>query len=118
MATFNLESQKSSGGSVFVIRLSGYFDAKAGTVFKTALDDLLKKGEKLFLFNFKSVSLINSPGVGSLLGVVEDITMEHGGKVAFCNLPQTANEVFNLVGIPGLYKIYEDEEIGLKSLAS
>jgi stage II sporulation protein AA (anti-sigma F factor antagonist) len=116
MANFSIEFKKSETPKAVIIRFAGYFDDVAGEKFKTALLRYLELGERVFVLNFKQVTIINSPGISVLLEMLDTTTFDHQGKVHLCDLSKTLQDVFRMVGILSTYPFHDTEEQALAGL--
>ena len=62
---------------------------------------------KKVIFNFNSVSFMDSAGIGLLLGRYKIVNML-GGEVALINVKKSVKKVLDMCGILKLIHIYDD----------
>lgn len=94
------------------LHLSGFLDAHTVPVFEDAIQNLLK--EKIFniIVNMQNLDYISSAGLGVFMGFIEEIR-ENGGDIKLSNLSAKVFKVFDLLGFPALFEIFEDENLAI-----
>jgi anti-sigma B factor antagonist len=104
-------------GDITVLELSGTL------VLGMGLDSLRSRIEKLvaeqrlsIVLNAKDVSVIDSSGVGDLVGSFSMIK-KNGGTLKIASPTNIVREVLRIARLPTLIEIYETEEAALKSFA-
>lgn len=118
MSEFVISSELSTNPRVVIIKTVGYIDDKAAEKIKNVVQSFISKGERNFLFNFASSPIINSTGISIMLEISEDITFTLQGTVVFCCLSKAINEVFKMMGISSMYKIFHSEAEALNYLSN
>lgn len=94
---------------VSVLRLSGFLDAHTVPQFENAIENLIREEKYCITVNLEELDYISSAGLGVFMGFIEQIR-ENGGDIKLSNLSQKVYKVFDLLGFPALFKIYDDEE--------
>lgn len=110
MSGFTVEMQKQE--QVAILRLSGYLDLHTVPKFEEAIQKLVNDGVYNILVNLADLEYISSAGLGVFMGFIEDIR-EHQGDIKLCNLSPRVFKVFDLLGFPALFEIFEQQEEAL-----
>lgn len=92
-----------------VLHLSGFLDAHTVPKFEDALQTLLHENKCRITVNLKSLDYISSAGLGVFMGFIEEIR-EKGGDIKLSNLSKKVYKVFDLLGFPALFEIFEEED--------
>ena len=108
MANFTIETEQAN--DIFIIRSNGYLDEDGGAVIFKAVQDLLAKGMKSLIINFKDSPVINSQGIAQIIELSEMIVDEREGDLAFVGLSDLSLEVFNMVGLFQMAERFDTEE--------
>ena len=94
---------------VSVLYLSGFLDAHTAPKFEEGLNNLIKEQRYNIIVNMSHLDYISSAGLGVFMGFIEEIR-EKGGDIKLSNMSTKVYKVFDLLGFPALYEIFEDEE--------
>jgi anti-sigma B factor antagonist len=94
--------------SVSVIDLHGYLDAHTAPELEKTFQKHLDAGQYRIVVNFQELSYISSAGLGVLMQFIEDIR-EHEGDIKLANMSNRVYNVFDLLGFPMLYEIFQEE---------
>jgi anti-anti-sigma factor len=103
-------------GKAVIIDLTG--DMKGDehyAVFKSAVDESLKKGMQHIILNFKNVNYINSSGLGRILLTAKKLSAS-GGNLKVINLSENLKELFDFTKVSEKISVYDSEEEALKSI--
>lgn len=93
---------------VSVVYLKGYLDAHTAPEFEKALQELIDENRVCIVVNLSDLTYISSAGLGVFMGFIEDIRKKRGDiKLAEPN--SKVFRVFDLLGFPVLYEIYNKE---------
>lgn len=95
--------------SVTILDLSGELDAHTSVQLERAIEDLLKKQQYNLIINFSKLNYISSAGLGVFMAFIDDVRAK-GGDIKFSNMPEKIYQIFDLLGFPMLYEIYDDEK--------
>ncbi len=94
---------------ISVLYLSGFLDAHTTPKFEHALQTLIKEDRVKVIVNLKDLDYISSAGLGVFMGFIEEIR-EKGGDIKLSNLSPKVFKVFDLLGFPALYQIFDAED--------
>jgi anti-sigma B factor antagonist len=100
---------RSDYDKVSVLHLSGFLDAHTVPKFEEALQDLIKEKKYNITVNMQYLDYISSAGLGVFMGFIEEIR-DNGGDIKLSNLSQKVYKVFDLLGFPTLFEIFEKED--------
>ena len=95
-----------------ILYLKGYLDAHTASELESMLQKLVDEGKYNILVNFKELYYISSAGLGVFMGFIEDVR-EHKGDIKLSNMSPKIYRVFDLLGFPSLYDIFNDESEAL-----
>ncbi len=86
-----------------------------------AVDDLqrtinesLAEGDTRFVINLSEVPMIDSSGIGVLVRFLTS-AKKRGGSVKLVNLSSFAQKTLRVVGVLGLFDVYEDDDQAVAS---
>jgi anti-anti-sigma factor len=85
---------------------------------KAKIFDLIEKGQKRFLVNFKGVELIDSAGLGVLINTGQKLQLMPEGSLSFCNVSPPLMDIFEIVNLKQFFSIYEDEKTAIDTIVS
>lgn len=102
------EISRNDHDAVSVLNLSGFLDAHTAPKFEEELLHLLKENRVHIIVNLKHLDYISSAGLGVFMGFIEEIR-EKGGDIKLSNLSPKVFKVFDLLGFPALYEIFDEE---------
>ena len=102
-------------GKAIVIDFQGFLDRKTASTFHEFFTALLGEGHTLLAINFDRLEYIGSAGIHLLIGAVRRFRKE-GGDVRMFKVPKKARQVFELVGLDSLMKMYATEEEAVSAL--
>jgi len=106
MSGFNVD--RADFDSISTLYLSGFLDAHTAPVFESNLQNLIKEERFKIIINHKDLDYISSAGLGVFMGFIEEIR-EKGGDIKLTNMSQKVFKVFDLLGFPALFEIFNDE---------
>ncbi len=72
------------------------------------LKNLINSNKSNIIVNFKDLDYIASAGLGVFMAYIEDVR-SIGGDIKLTNMNDKVYNVFDLLGFPTLYDIFEDE---------
>jgi len=102
---------------ISVLYLKGYLDAHTAPDFEKALQELVDENRVRIVVNLMDLSYISSAGLGVFMGFIEDIRKKKGDiKLAEPN--DKVYRVFDLLGFPVLYEIFQKEEEAIQKYQS
>ncbi len=91
-----------------VIDLNGFLDAHTAPQLEQAFQEMLNAQHFNIIVNFRDLAYISSAGLGVFMAFIEDVRSNHGDIKLVGMSPKVYN-VFDLLGFPMLYEIYDDE---------
>jgi anti-sigma B factor antagonist len=103
------EISQAEKDNVTVLYLKGFLDAHTAPQFEKALQQLIKNDKVKIIVNMDQLDYISSAGLGVIMGFIEEIR-EKNGDIKMSNLSTKVYRVFDLLGFPALYEIYENED--------
>ncbi|MBN1349917.1 STAS domain-containing protein, partial [candidate division KSB1 bacterium] len=75
---------------------------------ENAIQKLVDQERYKIIVNFNDLNYISSAGLGVFMGFIEDIR-NHKGDIKLTNMTPKIYRVFDLLGFPSLYEIFEQE---------
>ena len=111
------EVTKKTLGEVAVLYVKGFLDAHTAPELEKTIRELIDGGQYNILVNFFDLDYISSAGLGVFMGFIEEIR-ECGGDIRMSNMTPKVYKIFDLLGFPKLYKIFQTEEDALVSFSS
>ena len=106
MTDFKIDKLTNNG--IELLLLSGYLDAHTSPDLEEVFKNLLKEQKYKIVVNFKDLLYISSAGLGVFMAFIEEIR-NNAGDIKFCCMTSKIFNVFDLLGFPLLYQIYETE---------
>jgi len=110
MSSFTVEMEKQ--GSVAILKLTGFLDLHTVPRFEEAIQALVNEQDYKILVNLEQLEYSSSAGLGVFMGFIEDIR-EHGGDIKLSNLSARVYKVFDLLGFPALFDIFDGQDEAL-----
>ncbi|RMD97748.1 MAG: anti-sigma factor antagonist [Calditrichaeota bacterium] len=102
------EVAKQEDGDLVVLYLKGFLDAHTAPRLESALQECVDQQKYKIIVNFEGLSYISSAGLGVFMGFIEDVR-RNGGDIKLTNMSSKIYRVFDLLGFPALYEIFENE---------
>lgn len=100
-------------GKIHVMELKGYLDAHTAPNLEEAFQKLVTAKKFNILVNCKDLAYISSAGLGVFMAFIEDIRTS-GGDIKMSNMTPKVYNIFDLLGFPMLYEIFNDEREAVK----
>ena len=111
-----LKVETRDGGGVAVLAPIGFINAHTVETFDSALRAVLDGGRFAIVINAAALAYVASAGLGALIGTIEEIR-ENGGDLRICELSDSVAAIFEMVGLPHLFKIFKTEEEAISSFS-
>ncbi len=111
MIDFKINFRESS--SINILDLKGYLDAHTAPQLENALHQLIKDKKFNIVVNCQNLSYISSAGLGVFMAYIEDVR-KNKGDIKLSNMPAKIYNVFDILGFPLLYEIFNDEKDALE----
>lgn len=103
-------------GDLMIINLRGELDHHTSHLIKLQIEKGMEKHEiKKMLFNFKSVTFMDSSGIGLIIGRHKELK-KIGGTIGISNLNPQVKKVFEMSGLFGIIPYFDDEKEALEKL--
>ena len=110
------EVTKKVEGDVAVLYLKGFLDAHTAPELESAFQEMIDGEHYNILVNFQDLDYISSAGLGVFMGFIEKIRT-NDGDIRMSNMTSKVFKIFDLLGFPKLYKIFDDEGKALGSFS-
>ncbi|MDT3696420.1 MAG: STAS domain-containing protein [Ignavibacterium sp.] len=114
MADFNTSIKEQ--GDVSIINLIGYLDAHTAPVLENNFVNLIGKNRFQIVVDFKDLAYISSAGLGVFMAYVEEIR-QNKGDIKLSGMSAKVYNIFDLLGFPLLYEIFDSEEEAVKKFS-
>ena len=101
-----LDFEAEGGGEQRRIFLRGELDVVTAPALRQALLDLLEDGVRVLDIDMADLSLIDSTGLGVLVGVLKR-TLQHGGEMRLCSPQRGARKVLDITGLDRVFTIVD-----------
>ncbi len=99
--------------TISVLDLKGYLDAHTAPELEKAFEKQLDDKRYNIVVNFSDLSYISSAGLGVLMQFIEDVR-KNEGDIKLSNMSSRVYNVFDLLGFPMLYEIFNEEDEAVK----
>ncbi len=103
---FKIRNQKEN--NIEILFLSGYLDAHTAPELEAAIENLINQGRNKIVVSFAKLDYISSAGLGVFMAFIEDIRSK-GGDIKLSNMQAKVFSVFDLLGFPLLFEIFDNE---------
>lgn len=107
MSEFSVGVRQRDAVSIF--ELKGYLDAHTAPELERTFQHHLNEARFNIVVNFRELSYISSAGLGVLMQFIEDVRRNEG-DIKLSNMSPRVYNVFDLLGFPMLYEIFDSEE--------
>lgn len=107
------EVERKDKDTVSIIYLKGYLDAHTASEFETALQSLVDEERVRIVVNLRELNYISSAGLGVFMGFIENLRSKNG-DIKLAELSDKVFRVFDLLGFPVLYEIFDTEAEALQ----
>ncbi len=94
--------------NISVVYLKGYLDAHTAPEFESALQNLVDEERFRIIVNLCDLNYISSAGLGVFMGFIEDLRNKDG-DIKIAEPSDKVFRVFDLLGFPVLYEIFQNE---------
>lgn len=99
-----------------VIDVEGFLDAYTVAELEETFTKLLKDKRFKLIVNLAKLDYISSAGLGTFMGVIDEIRDNHG-DIILTNLSPKIFKVFDLLGFSELFQIVENENSAVAKFA-
>lgn len=94
--------------SAHIVDLDGHLDAHTAPQLEQQFQEMLDKRQYNVVVNFRQLVYISSAGLGVFMAFIEDMRRNRG-DIKLAGMSPKIYNVFDLLGFPMLYEIYDDE---------
>lgn len=91
-----------------LIRLQGEVDVYTAPKLKSALIDLVDKGNFKIVVNLEQVDFMDSSGLGVLVGGLKRVR-SHDGSIALVCTQENILKIFRITGLVKVFPIFDEE---------
>lgn len=107
MADFSINLKENGG--INIIELSGYLDAHTAPELENAFSGLITDNKFKIVVNFTDLKYISSAGLGVFMAFIESVR-SNSGDIKLAAMQPNVFNIFDLLGFPLLYEIFNTEE--------
>lgn len=100
-------------GEVHVVDVAGYLDAHTAPKLEGAFSELIDQNKYRVIVNFKDLDYISSAGLGVFMAYIETMR-NNSGDIKLVSMKKNVYNIFDLLGFPLLYDIFEEETEAMK----
>ena len=111
MAEFNTSVKDQ--GEISIVNLKGFLDAHTASILEITLSNQIEKNKYKIVVNFSNLTYISSAGLGVFMAFIEKVR-ENGGDIKLSSMSDKVFNIFDLLGFPLLYEIFNSEEEAVK----
>lgn len=109
MATNQFSVSIREHGPAKVVDLNGYLDAHTAPQLEEAFQSLIDSGDYQIVVNFRDLNYISSAGLGVFMAFIEEVR-GNSGDIKMAGMSPKVYNVFDLLGFPMLYEIFDEEK--------
>jgi anti-sigma B factor antagonist len=91
-----------------VVDVEGFLDAYTVAELEETFNQLMKEKKFKLIVNLGKLDYISSAGLGTFMGVIDEIR-DNRGDIVLTNLSPKIYKVFDLLGFSELFQIVDDE---------
>jgi anti-sigma B factor antagonist len=113
----NFEVTREDKSEVSILRIKGFLDAHTAPKFEQSIQNLVSENRLKIVVSMTDLHYISSAGLGVFMGFIEEIR-ESGGDIKLCCMPPKVFKVFDLLGFPALYEIYDKDDEAVEKFAA
>ncbi|MCX7983430.1 MAG: STAS domain-containing protein [Bacteroidetes bacterium] len=99
---------------ITILELDGLLDAHTAPKLEQMFQTLLNDKKFKIIINCKGLQYISSAGLGVFMAYLDEVR-NNDGDIKFSNMSPKIFNVFDLLGFPMLYEIYDIEEDALNT---
>lgn len=97
-----------------IISLHGFLDAHTAGSFEKTIEQYLESRIFKIIVNLNELNYISSAGLGVFMAFIEEIH-ENNGDLRLCELSPKVFTIFDLLGFPLLFQIFDNEQKAISS---
>jgi anti-sigma B factor antagonist len=115
MADFSINIK--TNGEINIVELTGYLDAHTAPELENAFSGLIAENKYKIVVNFFNLKYISSAGLGVFMAFIENVR-GNGGDIKLAAMQPNVFNIFDLLGFPLLYEIFDTEEEAINKFNS
>lgn len=92
-----------------VVEVEGFLDAYTVAELEEAFNQLIKDKKFKLIVNLAKLDYISSAGLGTFMGVIDEIR-DNNGDIVLTNLSPKIYKVFDLLGFSELFEVVDNEK--------
>jgi anti-sigma B factor antagonist len=104
-----LQSQKNMSSDVQVLKPDGILDGTKAGQFRRDVLQLVDKGVKTILIDFKDVTFMDSSGLGALVLALKTVRAADG-QLVICSINEQIKILFELTSMDRVFEIFSSQE--------
>ncbi|MCO6465166.1 MAG: STAS domain-containing protein [Bradyrhizobiaceae bacterium] len=112
MTSFSITSEYMEPSNVSIIHVAGYLDAHTAPELEKEIRTSVRQGRHRIIVDFGSLEYISSAGLGVFMVFIEEVRANKG-DIKLAAMPTKVYSVFDLLGFPVLFSIYEQVDDAL-----
>jgi anti-sigma B factor antagonist len=113
----SLTTNQRQVGPVTIVDLRGNIGLGAASLtLHRTIHDLIESGRTKIVLNFSQVDLIDSAGVGELVGAYLPVKNK-GGELKFLNPTKNVHRVLQITQLDKVFEVYTDEQMAIQSFS-
>lgn len=105
----NFAVQRVDNVAYSILKVGGFLDAHTAPQLEDAIQNLVDENRCKIIVSFTDLKYISSAGLGVFMGFIEQVR-NMGGDIKLSNMTPKIFRVFDLLGFPTLYDIFDDED--------
>jgi len=110
-----MKASSRSVNGIEVIKLDGKITIGSGDQqLREIIGNALSSGKTNILLDMSGVTVIDSSGIGELVGSYTTVT-NRGGKLKLLHLPAKLNELLHVTQLITVFEVYENEQEAVAS---
>lgn len=103
-------------GNMLIVELSGELDHHSAEEVRVKIDDRIDRANiQKVIFDFSSVSFMDSSGIGVIIGRYKRVSLRDG-KVAIAAVNKSIKRIFDLSGIFKIINVYSSVNEAIEKL--
>lgn len=110
----DLETRK-KGNVIFLKILDKSLDATISANFKGRVMDLINQGTNTFILNLSNVDFIDSSGLGSIISILKNLTLNNGNLI-LCGANSPVVNLLSMTQLDRVLQVYPNEEEAINSI--
>jgi anti-sigma B factor antagonist len=112
MSELSVSSRELEG--VVLLYPSGFINAHTVSTFEGELQKAICEGRFRIVVSGQELRYVASAGLGALMGVIEEVR-SNGGDIRIAELNDTVRNIFEMLGLDHLYRIFPSEQEAILS---